>query len=648
MDNKTTRRGVAIFIAAVMVVSLLAVMPATAVVSSRTYTLDADFDEGMLVGAEHETVHDQLQLNKTATALPFIWVPNQEGTVSKIDTETGDELGRYRISPPELGDTMPSRTTVDLEGNCWVGVRDAGTVVKIGLFEAGNWVDRNGNSVCDTSNDANGDGDITGSEILDWGTDECVLHEIFLKPGVETTRIPGDTSSGSSDYDKDHESTSPRALAIDADNNLWTARYDPAKYFYVDDTGAILRSVDIESHFGSDGPYGAVIDGNGILWTSGQGTNKLVRLNPSDDSTSELQLGHFSYGMGLDDSNHLFVSGWTNQKLSRIDVTTGTKDWTKTGPYEARGVACTGDGDVWVASTSEGKVYRYDNDGNSKADISVGNGPTGVAVDSNGKVWSCNLYDSDVKRINPASNLVDLSKSVAGSTGHYSYSDMTGIIARSITTKIGIWTVDFDSEETDMRWGTVSWNSDEPAGTSVIVKVRSSNNQATWSSWETASNGVTLSSTPDGRYLQIETTLKITSGDVSPILYDLTVEAVGPGNQPPLADAGPDQAIETSNPSVSVTLDGSGSTDDGLIQPLTYTWTWSGGSATGVNPTVMLPQGITTVTLTVFDGEFSDDDTVEIRISSIVAPVPTLTPIGIIALIGMLGFIGAGVIRRRR
>ena len=176
--------------------------------------------------------------------------------------------------------------------------------------------------------------------------------------------------------------------------------------------------------------------------------------------------------------------------------------------------------------------------------------------------------------------------------------------------------------------------------------MRSSNDQATWSSWETASNGVALSSTPDGRYLRIETTLQITSGDVSPILYDLTVEAVGPGNQPPVADAGPD--IWTNDPSASVTLDGSGSTDDGLIQPLTYTWTWSGGSATGVNPTVMLPPGITTVTLTVFDGEFSDDDTVEIRIASIVAPVPTLTPIGIIALIGMLGFIGAGVIRRRR
>jgi hypothetical protein len=351
----------------------------------------------------------------------------------------------------------------------------------------------------------------------------------------------------------------------------------------------------------------------------------------------------------LDDNNHLFVSGWTDSKLSRIDVSTGTKDWTKSGPSQAKGVACTSDGDVWVASTSGDKVYRYDNDGNYQAEISVGDGPTGVAIDSNGKVWSCNLYDSDVKRTDPATNSVDLTKSVSGSTGHYSYSDMTGIIARTVTTKIGTWTVVFDSEGADRPWGTVSWNSYEPAGTSVTVKVRSSNDQATWSSWETASNGVALSSTPDGRYLQIETTLKITSGDVSPILYDLTVETVGPGNQPPVADAGPDQAIETTGPGdVSVTLDGSGSTDDGLIQPLTYTWAWAGGSATGVNPTVMLPQGITTVTLTVFDGEFYDDDTVVIRINPPAAPVPAMSPIGIIALISVLGFIGAGVISRRR
>ena len=105
------------------------------ITSSKTYTLNADFDEGILSGVEHSTVADQLQLSSRQVALPFIWVPNYDGTVSKIDTSTGNELGRYRVSADSVCD--PSRTTVDINGNCWVGLRQAGTVVKIGLSEAG-------------------------------------------------------------------------------------------------------------------------------------------------------------------------------------------------------------------------------------------------------------------------------------------------------------------------------------------------------------------------------------------------------------------------------------------------------------------------------------------------------------------------------
>ena len=623
MDNKTTRRGVAVFMAAVLIASLLAVMPATAIVSSRTYTLDADFDEGTLVGVEHETVHDQLQLDDTSTTLPFIWVPNSnEGTVSKVNTSDGRELGRYRTGPTSTGD--PSRTTVDLQGSCWVGNRATGTVVKIGLSEAGQYIDRNGNGIMDTSNDTNGDGDITGAEILPWGADECMLLEILL----------GSSGSG------------PRGLAIDASNNLWAGTNAEKKYRYINgSTGAILKTLNVPSNHK---PYGAVIDGNGILWSSGQDKNTILRLDPATDTMSIMDMSHFVYGLGIDVNNHLFVSGWQDFQLSRVDVTTSGIDWTKTHSSMdgSRGVAVTGDGDVWVANSDRGSVSRYYNNGTFKTEISVGNTPTGVAVDASGKVWVCNYGDEYIKRIDPATNNIDLSKRIIGGN-HYSYSDMTGIVARTVTTKIGTWTVDFDSEGADMPWGTVSWNSYEPAGTSVTVKVRSSNDQATWSSWETASNGVALSSTPDGRYLQIETTLKITSGDVSPILYDLTV---GSGNQPPVADAGPDQYIETTGPGdVSVTLDGSGSTDDGQIQPLTYAWTWAaGGSTTGVSPTITLPVGLTTVTLTVFDGQYYDTDTVDIRVRNPLAAVPAVSPIGIIALIGVLGFIGAGVIRRRR
>ena len=91
-------------------------------------------------------------------------------------------------------------------------------------------------------------------------------------------------------------------------------------------------------------------------------------------------------------------------------------------------------------------------------------------------------------------------------------------------------------------------------------------------------------------------------------------------NQPPVANAGPDQTIEqTYYWGADVTLDSSGSSDpDG--DPLTYTWTRAGGSATGVSPIVSLPLGMTTITLTVNDGEFTDTDTVVINVVDTAPP----------------------------
>ncbi len=97
-------------------------------------------------------------------------------------------------------------------------------------------------------------------------------------------------------------------------------------------------------------------------------------------------------------------------------------------------------------------------------------------------------------------------------------------------------------------------------------------------------------------------------------------EIIG-SNQPPIAAAGPDQTVErTSTSGASVTFNGSGSSDpDG--DTLTYNWTWSGGSANGVNPTIILPVGLTTITLTVSDGELSSIDTVDINVVDTTAPL---------------------------
>ncbi len=77
----------------------------------------------------------------------------------------------------------------------------------------------------------------------------------------------------------------------------------------------------------------------------------------------------------------------------------------------------------------------------------------------------------------------------------------------------------------------------------------------------------------------------------------------GGGNQPPVANVGPDQTVtDTDNGGTElVTLDGSLSNDpDGTIA--SHVWSEGGNQiATGANPTVVLPVGIHTIDLTVTD-----------------------------------------------
>ena len=478
------------------------------------YTLDSDFDQGMLAGLEHNTVHDQLQLSTEATTLPFIWVPNSnQGTISKVDTVTGNELARYRTCPSDVyGD--PSRTTVDLEGSCWVANRQAGTAVKVGLLEAGKCIDRNANGICDTSRDLNGDCDITDDEILPWGEDECVLYEVVLIPGRQGTFTPGQYTGG-------YVANYPRAVAVDASNNVWAGVYNDQFLYNIDgETGQILGSINVAGT--STNPYGALIDGNGTLWVSSWSSPWVLRVDPVSGQQTRVDLPHSSYGLGIDKNGHLFVSGFTTSQISRVNIETNAVELTQPMHSGGRGVCVTSDQDVWVAISNYGEVQRFNNSCESKAVISgAGNTPTGVAVDAAGKVWVVNVGDEYIKRINPANNQIEISKRLIG-TNHYGYSDMTGIVSRTVTNKIGSWRVVYDSGEAGTQWGHISWTGSTPGKSSITVEARSSENGQVWSAPEDGTSGQCLS-LPNGRYLQVITTLKQDEDDNKPVLYDLTV-----------------------------------------------------------------------------------------------------------------------------
>jgi len=98
-------------------------------------------------------------------------------------------------------------------------------------------------------------------------------------------------------------------------------------------------------------------------------------------------------------------------------------------------------------------------------------------------------------------------------------------------------------------------------------------------------------------------------------------------NQPPVADAGAAQPVESAGATTAVTLNGSASSDpDG--DPLTYAWAWTGGSATGVTPVVNLANGTYNITLTVDDGNGATATaTTTITVQDTIAPTISIAPI---------------------
>jgi probable HAF family extracellular repeat protein len=118
--------------------------------------------------------------------------------------------------------------------------------------------------------------------------------------------------------------------------------------------------------------------------------------------------------------------------------------------------------------------------------------------------------------------------------------------------------------------------------------------------------------------------LEITANDGGVSMTQLAeIELIGPpdggANQPPIANAGPDQTVTDAdnNGIETVTLDGSASTDpDGTIQ----SYVWKEGAtqlATGMKPSVTLAVGAHPITLTVTDNQGATaSDTVVVTVNA--------------------------------
>ncbi|MFV8754535.1 lyase [Nannocystaceae bacterium ST9] len=353
----------------------------------------------------------------------YLWVANSdEGSVSKVNTTTLIEEGRYRTGPAGQYLMDPSRTTVSLDGRfAMVGNRNNGSVVLVAAVED-DCIDQNNDGMITTSQNKN--------DLKAWGTDECVLWKTDLPdvgPGIQSgprgmTFDPGVLNEQTCQYENEkiwvgwHGTMATQAHM---------ARLDPV-------TGAVEEIVDIDNWtmgWNDYPPYGAAYDGKGNVWFTAL-RGEVFRLSTADLSLDRwpMPAGTESYGMTVDFQGNAWFGGCQGP-ITTFDAMSETFSAVPGTNACYRGVAADSAGNIWVASNGPCGLMQVDAATKTIVKFHTAadfqnqcSTPVGVSIDVEGYVWMVDEAGWAWK-IHPETYDKEMVMIVGD---HYTYSDMTG------------------------------------------------------------------------------------------------------------------------------------------------------------------------------------------------------------------------------
>lgn len=358
-------------------------------------------------------------------AYSYIWIASPDGHVSKINTQSVQEEGRYLTAPAADGD--PSRTSVNLTGAAVVVANRKGGLAKF-WNRIEDCEESNGQPGIQTSQGAN--------DILAWDEEECrAWYNPFEAFNVQrpVAWAPGEINQETCAYENEYVWTSG---CPDGD---WPGfgGGGPIYVHQVDgETGEDLGGVEInETECFDRGPYGGAVDANASFWTHVRGKKELIRVDP--DLTYEwfpIPENLSPYGITVDSKGRPWVSAWP----AMLDGVGGgvfdpeTETWTLLDIYDFSslgGLAEAPDGRMWIATmpfgapSPDGAVW-FDVETLALGDqVTIPNTSDvkGISIDSEGYIWAVSL--DTAYKIDPDDYSMD---SYSGLAFSYTYSDMTG------------------------------------------------------------------------------------------------------------------------------------------------------------------------------------------------------------------------------
>jgi hypothetical protein len=374
--------------------------------SSNTDTNTTDPTDGTEAGHKFDTlaIPDAGQAacgggNNDDPEWSYIWVANSgEGTISKVNTTTLIEEGRYRTRSDNAG--SPSRTSVNLTGDVAVANRSSGVTKVVALHENCDEM-TNGQPGLQTSSGKN--------DVLAWGGDDCVAwytafdgfnnqRPVAWTSGVlnqatctvedqfvwttasvhsqggslHVYRLNGDDGSIDEDIQIPEIGSGyfmAYGGAVDSENDFWFVTYDTQQLVQVD-----YEDLTYDIHpTGTQCPYGFTVDSLDRPWVgdfcSGSGF-----FDPLTEQWTTLP-GILGYGLQEDDEQVMWLATFSPPGLRGIDINTQQEtNWIMLPTGSSRGVSVDFEGYVWFVDMST-SAWKVDTDAGTWESYNGLNGP---------------------------------------------------------------------------------------------------------------------------------------------------------------------------------------------------------------------------------------------------------------------------------
>lgn len=344
----------------------------------------------------------------------YIWIANSsDGTISKINTRTMKEEGRYQTRPDRVGD--PSRTSVGIAGDVVVANRSGG-VTKV-WADPKDCIDKNKDGKINTS---------TGADnVLKWGEDECIAWHNPMK--FASQRVAAWTYE---EGDNGPDGSKPKSI-----EKVWitgTNSDDPNIYIHLLDgeTGKVLDTAKTpatnESGAFPYGAYGGAVDRNNNLWFTGVGGGKLYKVSYEDLSVEQWDKPVPSYGITVDPKGRPWICGQGTARFTPKKEKWDVVKYPLGVISNHGGCMVDGKGRLWYDLITKFKstVSAIDIESLTVVkSIELPEHPHGISIDFDGNVWGVGQYSSNAYRVNPDTDEIDV---FANLINAYTYSDMTG------------------------------------------------------------------------------------------------------------------------------------------------------------------------------------------------------------------------------